>query len=400
MASLSPNLGLKLFSDSDGDTTFLSFYTGIAGTAQSSNFMILDAKYKEIMDTMADTPTSTIVYTKCKVDANNPSLYIASAAAIVEYLDNMFLIVSLDATNNGLMQININGLGPIYLMKYNTAGELTNLMAGELKANHSYLVRYDASTNYFVMLTAIDNEDIYVPGVQNNILIINGDQHVADSGIALNQLVRSVNGKSTENGAITLNYEDVGALAPVDGAVANNFAALDADGKLIDSGKNGDSFRSADWMPSAADVKADPEGSANTVQESVNAHVGNKENPHEVTAAQVGADPAGSANTVQTNLNTHTGNSTVHLPSNGILTVAKGGTGATTAAAALTALGAAASSHNQAASSITAGTLAGKVVANASAVATATNKQVRNIVMRTASSTSGLANGDILHVYS
>ena len=222
MASLSPNLGLKLFSDSDGDTTFLSFYTGIAGTAQSSNFMILDAKYKEIMDTIADTPTSTIVYTKCKVDVNNPSLYTASAAAIVEYLDNMFLIVSLDTTNNGL--------GSIYLMKYNTAGELTNLMAGELKANHSYLVRYDASTNYFVMLTAIDNEDIYVPGSQNNILIINSDQHVADSGIALNQLVRSVNGKSTEDGTITLNYEDVGALAPVNGAVENNFAALDANG--------------------------------------------------------------------------------------------------------------------------------------------------------------------------
>lgn len=66
--------------------------------------------------------------------------------------------------------------------------------------------------------------------------------------------------------------------------------------------------------------------------------------------------------------------------------------------------GKAASSHNQAASTITAGTLAGKVVANASAVATVTTKQVRNIFAGTSEATagaafSGLANGDIYFQY-
>lgn len=59
-------------------------------------------------------------------------------------------------------------------------------------------------------------------------------------------------------------------------------------------------------------------------------------------------------------------------------------------------------SHNQAANTITAGTLAGKVVANASAVANLTNSQVRNIKASTADLTAGtsaLTNGDIYLVY-
>ena len=64
--------------------------------------------------------------------------------------------------------------------------------------------------------------------------------------------------------------------------------------------------------------------------------------------------------------------------------------------------GKAASSHNQAASTISAGTLAGKVLANASAVATVADKQVRNIYGGTTDMTAGstaLATGDIYIVY-
>ena len=58
--------------------------------------------------------------------------------------------------------------------------------------------------------------------------------------------------------------------------------------------------------------------------------------------------------------------------------------------------------HNQAASSITAGTLAGKVLANASVVANAGDKQVRNIYAGTTDMTAGsssLTSGDIYFVY-
>lgn len=65
-------------------------------------------------------------------------------------------------------------------------------------------------------------------------------------------------------------------------------------------------------------------------------------------------------------------------------------------------IGAAASSHNQAASTITAGTFNGQVVANATAVQNIGIKQVRNIYAGTADMTSGtteLATGDIYIVY-
>lgn len=86
----------------------------------------------------------------------------------------------------------------------------------------------------------------------------------------------------------------------------------------------------------------------------------------------------------------------------GTLAVAKGGTGATTAAEALTNLGAAASSHTHAASGVTAGTLAGKVLANATSSATVTDKQVRNIYAGTTDMTAGttaLTSGDIYVFY-
>lgn len=63
---------------------------------------------------------------------------------------------------------------------------------------------------------------------------------------------------------------------------------------------------------------------------------------------------------------------------------------------------AALASHNQAASTITAGTLGGQVVANASAVSTVGTKQVRNIYAGTEDMTAGtttLASGDIYIVY-
>lgn len=63
-------------------------------------------------------------------------------------------------------------------------------------------------------------------------------------------------------------------------------------------------------------------------------------------------------------------------------------------------IGAAASSHTHSASNITAGTLGGKVVANATAVGTLTTKQLRNITISTAVPTSSDGeNGDIWLVY-
>ena len=75
---------------------------------------------------------------------------------------------------------------------------------------------------------------------------------------------------------------------------------------------------------------------------------------------------------------------------------------ATTAFVTTAVSGKANSSHNQAASTITAGTLGGKVLANATAAATLTDAQVRNIKASTTDLTAGtssLTTGDIYIVY-
>lgn len=105
----------------------------------------------------------------------------------------------------------------------------------------------------------------------------------------------------------------------------------------------------------------------------------------------------------------------------GTLSVSRGGTGKNTLtsgsflkgngtsavtlrtpAQVLSDIGAAAASHNQEASTITEGTLAGRVQANATAVATVGNMQVRNIKASTTDLTAGtstLSSGDIYLVY-
>ena len=97
------------------------------------------------------------------------------------------------------------------------------------------------------------------------------------------------------DGADTFNIETMlnENWDKIDVAVAKK-AELGADGKIP-----------AEQLP---EMNYDTAGSAAAVQANLNAHTGNKSNPHGVTAAQVGADPAGSAAAVQANLNSHTGN--------------------------------------------------------------------------------------------
>lgn len=142
-----------------------------------------------------------------------------------------------------------------------------------------------------------------------------------------NYLMRQVN--SAQEGVNALGEALVGVPTLVDGKVPvsqlpagtpNGVAGLDSSGKV----------------PSAQlpDLDYDPAGSANAVQANLTTHTNNKSNPHEVTVQQIGA-AAESHNHSAGEITSGT-LSSARLPT---VPISKGGTGKTTAAEALAALG-------------------------------------------------------------
>ena len=142
-----------------------------------------------------------------------------------------------------------------------------------------------------------------------------------------NYLMRQVN--SAQEGVNALGEALVGVPTLVDGKVPvsqlpagtpNGVAGLDSSGRV----------------PSAQlpDLDYDPAGSANAVQANLTAHTNNKANPHDVTVQQIGA-AAVSHNHSAGDITSGT-LSSARLP---VVPISKGGTGKTTAAEALAALG-------------------------------------------------------------
>ena len=177
-------------------------------------------------------------------------------------------------------------------------------------------------------------------------------------------------------------------------ASANNILAVGSDTNLIDTGIDYTSLvettdpRLTNARP-ASDVSAWAKAATKPTY----------------TATEVGADPTGTAASA---VNTH--NSAENAHSELFAAKEAAGTAASAVATHNTAgdahstlfAGKANTSHTQAASTITAGTLAGEVKANATAVATLANAQVRNIYAGTTDLTAGtsvLATGDIYFVY-
>lgn len=94
-----------------------------------------------------------------------------------------------------------------------------------------------------------------------------------------------------------------GKAAKAKPAKAGSLAALDESGNLTDSGRTPGAaggvatLDEGGKVPEAQlpEMNYDPAGSADKVQQALNSHTSNKQNPHGVTAEQAGADPAGTA---------------------------------------------------------------------------------------------------------
>lgn len=126
------------------------------------------------------------------------------------------------------------------------------------------------------------------------------------------------------------------------------------------------------------DMNYDPAGSAAAVQTNLTAHQNNKQNPHNVTAEQAGAEAAGTASGLITG---HNSAADAHES----LFAGKADTG-----------------HTQAASTITAGTLGGRVQAQSASSQAIGTAQVRNIHAGTEDMTAGtssLETGALYFVY-
>ena len=177
---------------------------------------------------------------------------------------------------------------------------------------------------------------------------------------------------------VTLPSSDIDDKADkVSGATAGNFAGLDASGNLTDSGKKASDFATA---------------SHNQASNTINAMTGYTKAS---TAAAVAATDT---------LNEAIGKLEKTLDGKGTSNLAIGTTAGTACEGNDSRLSDSRTptAHNQAASTITAGTLAGRVQANATAAATLANAQVRDITISTTDLTpnsSSLATGSVYIVY-
>lgn len=247
---------------------------------------------------------------------------------------------------------------------------------------------WNASTNTPTLTQGVGtNGDCYivsVGGTWNNIEFHEGDRILFDgvtthtwikltgeayvSGTQGNFLSVGQGGVISDSGKKPADYVGV-----VSGATAGNFASLKADGTIQDSGK-----KASDFVPPAASPTADHIAtlkSDGTIKDSGK------------TAADFtytnGTGISKSGNTFSANFGSVAGS------------VCQGNDSRLSDARTPTA-------HNQAASTITAGTLSGRVQANASAAGTLGNAQVRDIIISTTDltpGTSALATGTLYFVY-
>jgi hypothetical protein len=210
-------LGLKTYnSTTDGSALFQTWRGDVAGTATSSNMMVLDTFAQNISASVVDLQSRkfTVVVPALYSSAN---YYIANGISqLTSYTVNQIICLSLDTTNSGTVTLNINSLGTKGVQKFDVSGNLVNFEAGELKKNHLYLFKYTGSVWAWIDGTSIDQ--VGTIGTTNNLLMISPCGVVVDSTI------------TTTGSRISGSYINLVATGVVSGSY--NQVQVGADGRI------------------------------------------------------------------------------------------------------------------------------------------------------------------------
>jgi predicted GH43/DUF377 family glycosyl hydrolase len=140
----------------DSNQPFVTFRSDIAGTTNSNMTKIDDwAGTVNTRVTALENSKGNILVNATWISSG---YYEASVAKITAYTTDLGITLRLSQDNDGTTTLNINSLGTKSLLKYDTSGNLVNLLAKDLMKNHEYYFRYNGTS--FVLQGATTSEQI------------------------------------------------------------------------------------------------------------------------------------------------------------------------------------------------------------------------------------------------
>lgn len=175
------NLGLKTYnSTTDASATFVTYRSDQAGISPTSNMNLIDSWVGSANASLLSLAQLGMHYVRgIYISAN---YYEATATDISAYTTNMFISLSLSSNNDGTVGLNINGLGTIYLKRYNIDGSLIDFENAELKKNRGYTFRYNGT--YWVLVSSNLADQISASGINQHLIMISPCGVLIDSGIS------------------------------------------------------------------------------------------------------------------------------------------------------------------------------------------------------------------------
>lgn len=155
-----PNYDFKIAGENDNDLFFINWRTGVDGTDKDSNFMKIDSILKAQEERIDNLSNIQHMYYVSATKNETDDSYIAENPQIEAYNNNIMIMLSLNVTNTGQVSLNINDLGLLYVKKYDTNGNLIDLVANDFRANRIYILIYSKEQNVWIVVSDLSSDDI------------------------------------------------------------------------------------------------------------------------------------------------------------------------------------------------------------------------------------------------